>query len=315
MFLGNAEEVNLMAEQRRLHGVLPVFQTPFHEDYSIDFETLEREIAWLYEQGADGIVMGMVSETLRLSSEEREALAEAACRFGRDRGFVVISAGAESTHTAVRYAQQAEAVGAHAVMVIPPVSVALGEAEIKAYYSAILRAININVVVQDASGYVGRPLSIDLQAELLAEFGDRVLFKPEATPIGPRLSALRDATGGRAAIFEGTGGIALVDSFRRGIVGTMPGADLIDALVALWRALQQGDERRIYQLSLPISSLIAVQNSLDAFLAVEKYLLVKRGIFPSARVRGPVGYELDAETRAEVDRLFAKLQEALADTE
>ena len=58
-----------------------------------------------------------------------------------------------------------------------------------------------------------------------------------------------------------------------------------------------------------------VQNSLDAFLAVEKYLLVKRGIFPSARVRGPVGYELDAETRAEVDRLFAKLQEALADTE
>lgn len=83
-----AQEAN-----RIIRGVLPVFQTPFHADFSIDFATLQREIEWLYSQGADGIVMGMVSETLRLSSEEREALAEAACRFGRDQGVVIISAG------------------------------------------------------------------------------------------------------------------------------------------------------------------------------------------------------------------------------
>ncbi|MCB0123568.1 MAG: hypothetical protein KDE58_15055, partial [Caldilineaceae bacterium] len=75
-------------------------------------------------------------------------------------------------------------------------------------------------------------------------------------------------------------------------VGTMPGADLIDVLVALWRALDVGDEARIYQLSLPLSSLIAMQTSLDAFLAVEKYLLVQRGIFQNELVRGPVGYTL-----------------------
>ncbi|MCE7989710.1 MAG: dihydrodipicolinate synthase family protein [Caldilinea sp. CFX5] len=303
-----------MAESKRrpLQGVLPVFQTPFLADYSIDFATLQREIDWLYNQGADGIVMGMVSETLRLSSEEREALAAAACRFGRERGVVIISAGAESTHTAVRYAKQAEAAGADAVMVIPPVSVAVGEVDLRRYYASIIEAINIPVVVQDASGYVGRPMSIEIQAGLFNEYGDRVLFKPEATPIGPRLSALRDATAGRAPVFEGTGGIALVDSYRRGIVGTMPGADLIDGIVALWRALAAGDEQRIYQLSLPIASLIAVQNSLDAFLAVEKYLLVKRGIFSNTLVRGPVGYQLDAETQGEVDRLFAQLQQVLA---
>lgn len=94
----------------------------------------------------------------------------------------------------------------------------------------------------------------------------------------------------------------------------MPGADLIDALVALWRALHAGDEARIYRLSLPISALIAVQNSLDAFLAVEKYLLVKRGIFQNSLVRGPVGYHLDTETRAEVDRLYEQVQAALRET-
>jgi dihydrodipicolinate synthase/N-acetylneuraminate lyase len=302
-------------QQRPIQGVLAVFQTPFHADDNaagtIDFSTLEQEIHWLYDHGVDGIVMGMVSETLRLSGEEREQLATAACRFGCERGVVVISAGAESTHTAMRYARQAETAGADAVMVIPPISVAVSEDELKRYYEQIIQAIQIPVIVQDASGYVGRPMSIAMQAALFNEYGDRVMFKPEATPIGPRLSALRDATHGRAPVFEGSGGIALVDSYRRGIVGTMPGADLIDGIVALWQALQAGDDQRIYQLSLPISALIAIQNSLDAFLAVEKYLLVKRGIFKNRIVRGPVGYTLDEETRGEVDRLFAQLQALL----
>ena len=192
-------------------------------------------------------------------------------------------------------------------MAIPPISVSLDEAELLGYYERILHAVEIPVIVQDASGYVGRPMSIELQARVLDEFGERVLFKPEATPIGPRLSALRDATAGRAKVFEGSGGIALVDSYRRGVIGTMPGGDLIDALVALWKALEAGDEARAHKISLPLSSLVAIQNSLDAFLAVEKYLLVKRGIFKNTTVRGPVGYRLDEETRREVDRLFELL--------
>jgi hypothetical protein len=39
-----------------------VFQTPYREDERIDAEVLQREIEWLYDCGADGIVMAMVSE-------------------------------------------------------------------------------------------------------------------------------------------------------------------------------------------------------------------------------------------------------------
>lgn len=294
-----------MTHRKPLAGVLPVFQTPFLDDESIDEATLEAEIEWLYGAGADGVVMAMVSEVLRLDLDERRRLAELACRFGRDRGAVVISVGAESAVVAERLARHAEDAGATATMAIPPVSVAVEEGELLRYYERVVRATTIPLVVQDASGYVGRPMSIAMQARLLDEFGpDRIYFKPEATPIGPRLSALRDATDGRARIFEGTGGIALLDSHRRGIVGTMPGADLIKGIVALWRALESGDEAGAYRLSLPISSLVAVQQSLDAFLAVEKHLLVRQGVFRNAIVRGPVGYSLDEETRREVDRLF-----------
>jgi 4-hydroxy-tetrahydrodipicolinate synthase len=303
------------SRSKTLAGVLPVVQTPYRDDETIDAQTLAREVEWLYECGADGIVVAMVSEVLRLDADERRQLAELACKYGSPRGQVVISVGAESAKVAEGYARHAETSGASAVMAIPPVAVAVGEEELVRYYERIIRATTLPVVVQDASGYVGRPMPIAMQARLMNEFGaDRVLFKPEATPIGPRLSALRDGTDGKARIFEGTGGIALVDSHRRGVVGTMPGADLIKGIVALWHALEAKDERRAYALSLPISSLVAVQNSLDAFLAIEKYLLVKQGIFKNTIVRGPVGYTMDEETRREVDRLFDLVARELEQT-
>ena len=46
-------------------------------------------------------------------------------------------------------------------------------------------------------------------------------------------------------------------------------------------------------------------------LAVEKHLMVKRGLFPSARRRKPYGWELDAETADEVDRLFDRMLAAI----
>ncbi len=294
-----------------LAGVLPVFQTPYHDDESIDFETLHREIDWLFDRGANGIVMAMVSETLRLSTDERQTLAEHACRCGLPRGSVVISVGAESSHSAERLARHAADAGASALMAIPPVSVSVGEAEQLKYFERLLHAVPIPLIVQDASGYVGRPMSIALQARMWREFHPRVLFKPEAVPIGQRLTELRDATNGEAAVFEGSGGIALVDSYRRGVVGTMPGADLIDALVALWRALQAGDDQRAYEISLPLSALVALQTGLDGFLSVEKYLLHKQGLFRNTLIRGPVAFQLDEETRREVDRLFARLSAAV----
>lgn len=299
-----------MTRNKELQGVLPVFQTPFRNDESIDFPTLQREIEWLFDRGADGIVMAMVSEVLRLSGDERRQLAARACEYSAGRGTVVISVGAESSVLAERSAMHAESVGATAVMAIPPISVAADEQELRAYYARIIKSIKIPVVVQDASGYVGRPMSIALQAGLLEEFGERVMFKPEANPIGPRLTALNDATDGRARVFEGTGGIALVESYRRGIAGTMPGADLIDTLVTLWKALREDDLQTVNRLHPLLCSMISLQTNLDAFIAIEKYLLVKQGIFENTMTRGPVGYRLDEQTCREVDRLFALLSEA-----
>jgi 4-hydroxy-tetrahydrodipicolinate synthase len=256
----------------------------------------------------------MVSETLRLGYHSRKELATRVCQAAKGRGVVVISVGAESITEACDFARHAESLGASAVMAIPPVATSLGSKATTEYFASIARGISIPLIVQDASNYVGASIDLSVYYKLLEEFGERrIFFKPEASPLGPNLSKLRDATGGKARIFEGSGGINLVDCYRRGIVGTMPGTDLLDAIVALWRALQAGDEERIYSLSLPISALVYVQiqGGLDGFLSIEKYLLKKRGLFPNTLQIQPCGWLPDPETLAEVDRLFAWLQRNL----
>lgn len=288
--------------------ILPVFQTPFHENESVDFDTLARELHWLLDESADGVVMAMVSETLRLASDERDALCEFVCRTVGRHGVTVISVGAESSCVAERHARHAERCGATMLMAIPPLAVALDEEGIAAYYRRLVRAVEIPVIVQDASGYVGRPMSIELQVRLMTEFGPgRVQFKPEAPPLAERLGELRAVSRHEARCFEGSGGVALLETFPHGLAGTMPGADLIRAIVPLWRALQNGDELVARRIHAPLAKLIGLQKTLDAYLAVEKHLLVRQGIFRNSVVRGPVGWRMTDEVRAEVDRLFDEL--------
>jgi 4-hydroxy-tetrahydrodipicolinate synthase len=299
----------------KLLGVLPIVHTPFTTDNEIDAVSLRREIDWAFATGADGLGTGMVSELLRLTVAERLQLTEQIVQIAGGRGAIFAGVGAESIQQAVLLAKAAEQAGCDAVMAPPPMTTRSSRAGLLNYYRAIADTISLPVIVQDSSGYVGQSIPLDLYVELLKRYGDdKILFKPEANPIGPNLSALRDATGGRAKIFEGSGGISLVDSFRRGIVGTMPGMEFLDGIIALWQALERGDEATAYRIYFPICALVALQlqAGLDGFLAIEKYLLVKRGLFASEIRRQPYNWEMDAETAREVDRLFAILQTSLA---
>jgi len=296
-----------------IKDVLPVVHMPYTDDQQIDYATLEREIDYLFEMGSHGFCLALVSDLLRLTAEERLTLPTDLVKFARDRGPLIVGVGAESTAQAQLYARAAEDGGAAAVMAIPPISRSLGEDELRTYFEALLGEVDIPVIIQDASSYVGNPMSIEFQASLFQQYGDRILFKPEATPLGPCISALRDRTGGNAAIFEGSGGVLLVDSYRRGIKGTIPGVELLDGTTALWQALNAGDEERAYRIYLPICALctLQLQGGLDGFIVVERYLMHKRKLFPNQVHRGPLSYFLDSETCAEIDRLFALLQDAL----
>ena len=78
----------------------------------------------------------------------------------------------------------------------------------------------------------------------------------------------------------------------------------------MWRALKSGDFGTAYQVSLPLSAMLAIQTSLSAYVAVEKYLLCRQGIFVNDLCRGPVDFYLDEPTALQLDVLLDMLVES-----
>lgn len=295
-------------------GVLPVVHAAYRPDGELDEAAIRRVAAWALDAGADGLVMALASDLLRLRADERVRLGRWLVEAARGRP-VVLSVGSESAAQAVWYAREAVAAGATALMAIPPVASAAPEAALEGYFGAILEATPLPLVVQDASGYLGRPLSPAFLTGLARRHGpDRIWFKPEGDRVGDVIEALREATGGRARIFEGSGGAELRAHVPRGIAGTMPGCDFVDGIVALWRALRRGDAAVAGRIGPAVEALAVLEGraGLDGYLGLERHLLVRRGLIPSDRPRPPVAWEPDAESRAQADRLWQTLQEALA---
>ena len=292
----------------KLAGVFNVLSTPIDANDEIDLEVFEREIEWLLKCGMNGAVLAMVSEVLRFSAAERRDQWKAAIKFLNGRAPLVVSVGAESSAIAIKLAKDAQSDGASALMATPPSAFAATADEVKNYYVKIIEAVSIPVIVQDASNYLGKPIELSTYVELIDTYGnERVQFKPEAKPVKERLQELNKISDNRAKVFEGQGGIDLLDTHPLGVVGTMPGAEVPWALVALWKALNEQKMDLAKAIHNPLSKLISFQTTLDAYVAIEKYLLVKQGVLTNMNQRGPVGYKLTPEVAKDIDKAYEEL--------
>jgi 4-hydroxy-tetrahydrodipicolinate synthase len=289
-------------------GVYSVVQTPLDENDNIDQAIFKREIDWLIECGVKGLVLAMVSEVMRFSADERRLQWQSALKIINKRVPLIVSVGAESTAIAISLAKSAQADGATALMATPPAIFPATSGEIYTYYSEIIEAVKIPLIVQDASNYMGQPLDLELYGNLIEKYGtERVQFKPEAKPVKERAAALQEIAHGQARIFEGQSGIDLLDTHPLGLVGTMPGGEIPWAIIKLWNALESNDLELAKSIHNLVSQLVAFQQNIDGYVAVEKYLLVKQGIFESVRQRGPVRTILSSEVKIEIDQIFEKL--------
>ena len=297
---------------KQLAGVFNVISTPIDNSDEIDQKTLKKEIDWLIKCGSNGAVLAMVSEVLRFSASERRKQWQLSLEYLSDRIPLVVSVGAESAAIAVGLAKDAQKDGATAVMATPPSAFVASADEVKSYYQRIIEAVDITVIVQDASNYLGAPIELDTYVELIDKYGDeRVQFKPEAKPVKERLAQLNKTSNNRARVFEGQGGIDLLDTHPLGVKGTMPGAEVPWAIVGLWNALEKKDLSTAQAIHTPLAKLISYQTTLDAYVAVEKYLLVKQGVFSNTNQRGPVGFKLDEQTKNKIDLAYSELAAAI----
>lgn len=296
---------------REIGGICPVLPIPFSESDEIDFAGLYRIAADALAAGASGLaILGVASECWKFTEAERCRLITAVVECAAGRVPVIAGAGGESARAAVQYGRQAEAAGASALMVLPPLLFRLGEEAMVDYYRAISDHCGLPIMIQDTAAVGPNQMTAALLARLGAEV-ERVRYaKVETTAPGQKITALKDSSD--LVLFSGNGALNIFDALDRGVAGVMPGADLTAWFVRIRRLYNEGRRSEAARVHRSILPLLALEcQSAEAFVAIVKQVLHLRGVIGSPAVRPPAGYQIDEITARQVAALVAALETAV----
>ena len=268
----------------------PAICTPFTPEDRIDPDAQRRVVRFALDGGAHGIVaFGLAGEVLKLSLDERLTLTDVILDEVGGAVPVFVGAGAPSVRASIELATFAESAGASCVVLPAPLSGALDEDALVDYFARIADAVSVPVMIQDAPAYLGIRLGPALVERVGAAVGNVRLVKLEAGPA--EMSGWLELLGSEFSIWGGDGGVYLVDCIRLGASGIIPGADLVDFLVAVYEANAVGDEERADALFARILPMLVfqMQHSIDHYNACAKLVLQRRGVIEHVELRQPAG--------------------------
>jgi 4-hydroxy-tetrahydrodipicolinate synthase len=285
-------------------GTWYILPTPFDAEGRLDAASLARLVDASVSWGVDGLTaMGVMAEPGSLGADERElALATI---FEASAGRLPVAVGCSSTTvgSVVALARQAEALGAAAVMVAPPVLLKNLDL-LPGFYRAVSAQLDLPIIVQDEPAATGVSVPVSILLACLAAGGARTV-KLEDPPTPPKIGRLL-AADPTLTVFGGLGGAAALWELERGARGTMTGFAYPEILRAVRLAHEAGDAARAARLFDRYLPLLAFEAQPIVGLAIRKEVLRRRGALTHAATRG-LGDPLDDATLTALDGLLGRL--------
>ena len=294
-----------MGETGALRGVWNIVPTPFLPDGAVDAASLPGLVAFVRDTGVDGMtILGVLGEAGRLGDAERTLVLETV--LGAAAGSIPVCVGVShaSTDRAIAFAREAEAAGAHSVMLAPPPLARATDAALRRHYLAVADAIDLPIVVQDHPASSGVQMTSDFLLALAAESAQCRVIKLEEEPTPPKAGRLV-AGSPDVIVLGGLGGEMLLEELRRGSHGTMTGFGFPEVLVAIVRRWNAGDHAGAAAIFDRYATLVRFENQALLNLAIRKVVYQRRGAMAHATVRAP-GVGPDAGTLADLDDVLAR---------
>lgn len=145
---------------------------PFHDDLSIDFDGFAEHVAFLAENGCDGICPnGSLGEYQTLTDEERARVVATAVAAAPDGFSVMPGVGAYGALQSRRWAEHAAEAGAQSVLLLPPNTYRADEATVVEHYREVAK-VGLPIVAYN-NPY---DTKVDLTPPLLAKlFGEGLI--------------------------------------------------------------------------------------------------------------------------------------------
>jgi len=282
-----------------LRGVIVPLITPFHENESLDEETLRRLCARLIESGVQGLFpIGSTGEFYALGHSERRRILKVVIDESRERVPVFAGVSAIDTGMAADFAREAEELGANALVALTPFYIQPSQEELYCHFRAITEATTLPVLAYN------NPLRtrVNIDPKTLARLSvlqNFVGIKDSSGDLAQVAEYLQLASNG-FCILQGQDGL-LFDSLALGVSGGVLATANIapDLVVGLYRAFIAGDTETCKQAQ---QKLVILRNAIQlaTFPVVFKEAMSMVG-FPVGPARRPAT-ALDERTREELRR-------------
>ncbi|EMA23606.1 4-hydroxy-tetrahydrodipicolinate synthase [Haloarcula argentinensis] len=147
-------------------GVFPAMCTPFHQDGSIDFETLRNDAQRLESAGVDGLVpVGSTGESATLSHDEHIEVVEAVIDAVDDVP-VIAGSGSNNTKEALELSQRSAEAGADALLLISPYYNKPEQQGFVDHYTTLADAVDLPQIVYNVPSRTGQNIEPDTAVEL-----------------------------------------------------------------------------------------------------------------------------------------------------
>lgn len=276
-----------MNAENELSGVVPIIPTPFTEDEEIDEAALRDLIDFAVASGIEAVCLpAYASEFYKLTDDEKLQVVRVAVSQAAGRVKIVAQSNHPSLKQAIRLAQANVAAGADVVSLAVPRIFSLPEDSLRAYLSGFLESVpGTPVLIQDFNPG-GSSISVTFIRELMERHPNFKYLKLEEPLCAPKFESIIKETGGEIGLFEGWGGLYMLELIPLGIRGVMPGLAVSDILQKVFTLRNQGAHQKAFDLFEKVMPQIffSLQN-MELFHYAEKELLMARGILKNSIAR------------------------------
>ena len=220
-------------------GIWTILYSFFREDGNLDRTTMRFQLQSCLTQNIQGLaVLGLATEVHKLTSDEQLMILEWAFEDLDGRLPLAVTVSGPDASTQLQFAQKASDLGANWLILQPPSRRPLSEEECFDHFSEVMSSIQLPIAIQNAPEYLGVGLSIPKILELNQRHSHFKLLKGEGSAVD--VEKLVKALKSKMQVFNGRGGVELVDSLRAGCAGLIPAPEMVDRQVQIYQFWRDG---------------------------------------------------------------------------
>ena len=170
-----------MSKQTIFTGSGVAIVTPMKADGSVNYEKYRELIEWQIESGTDAIIAcGTTGESSTLTHEEHIGVMRAAVEQAAGRIPVISGTGSNDTSYCIELSQEAEKLGADALLLVTPYYNKTSQRGLVAHYTAVADAVNLPILLYNVPSRTG----VDIKPETVAALSKH-----------PNIVAVKEANG------------------------------------------------------------------------------------------------------------------------